>query len=271
MTATTTQHPLRDWVPQTRTLLIGGEMEQPEGETWDVLNPATEDVFPRGGGGSADQVDAAVSAARAAFPMWSALSGEERSRHIHRFADVLEAAADRLLPSIVNEVGTPVSLAEYLQVKMAVQEHLRWAADAAKVDRTIHLGGYDKPHPTQSDVGHEPVGVVAAITGYNYPLNLAIFKFGAALAAGCTVVLLPSPRTPLTTLLLGDLIQEAGLPPGRFKLIIGGPDVGQQLTSHPDVDRVSFTGSDVVGAKIMAQAAPGLKGVTLGLESGRAH
>ena len=266
MTATTTaQHPLRDWVPDTRTLLIGGEMKQPDGDTWEVFNPATEAVIATVGGASTDQVDAAVSAARAAFPMWSALSGEERSRHIHRFADVLEAAADRLLPSIVNEVGTPVSLAEYLQVKMAVQEHLRWAADAANLDRTVHLGGYDKPAPTESDVVHQPVGVVAAITGYNYPLNLAVFKFGAALAAGCTVVLLPSPRTPLTTLLLGDLIQEAGLPPGVMNVVIGGPDVGERLTTHPGVDRVSFTGSDAVGSKIMSQAAQNLVGVTLEL------
>jgi acyl-CoA reductase-like NAD-dependent aldehyde dehydrogenase len=266
MTATTTaQHPLRDWVPDTRTLLIGGEMKQPDGDTWEVFNPATEAVIATVGGASTDQVDAAVSAARAAFPMWSALSGEERSHHIHRFADVLEAAADRLLPSIVNEVGTPVSLAEYLQVKMAVQEHLRWAADAANLDRTVHLGGYDKPAPTESDVVHQPVGVVAAITGYNYPLNLAVFKFGAALAAGCTVVLLPSPRTPLTTLLLGDLIQEAGLPPGVMNVVIGGPDVGERLTTHPGVDRVSFTGSDAVGSKIMSQAAQNLVGVTLEL------
>ena len=266
MTATTTaQHPLRDWVPDTRTLLIGGEMKQPDGDTWEVFNPATEAVIATVGGASTDQVDAAVSAARAAFPMWSALSGEERSRHVHRFADVLEAAADRLLPSIVNEVGTPVSLAEYLQVKMAVQEHLRWAADAANLDRTVHLGGYDKPAPTESDVVHQPVGVVAAITGYNYPLNLAVFKFGAALAAGCTVVLLPSPRTPLTTLLLGDLIQEAGLPPGVMNVVIGGPDVGERLTTHPGVDRVSFTGSDAVGSKIMSQAAQNLVGVTLEL------
>jgi len=266
MTATTTaQHPLRDWVPDTRTLLIGGEMKQPDGDTWEVFNPATEAVIATVGGASTDQVDAAVSAARAAFPMWSALSGEERSRYIHRFADVLEAAADRLLPSIVNEVGTPVSLAEYLQVKMAVQEHLRWAADAANLDRTVHLGGYDKPAPTESDVVHQPVGVVAAITGYNYPLNLAVFKFGAALAAGCTVVLLPSPRTPLTTLLLGDLIQEAGLPPGVMNVVIGGPDVGERLTTHPGVDRVSFTGSDAVGSKIMSQAAQNLVGVTLEL------
>jgi acyl-CoA reductase-like NAD-dependent aldehyde dehydrogenase len=259
------RHPLQDWVPGTRTLLLGGQEVQPEGETWDVYNPATEDVIATVQGASGDQVDRAVSAARQAFPAWAALSGEERSRHIHRLADALEAAADRLLPSIINEVGTPISLAEYLQVKMAVDEHLRWAAEAAKVDRTQHLGGYDKPHPTLSDVVHDPVGVVAAITGYNYPLNLAVFKFGAALAAGCTVVLLPSPRTPLTTLFLGDLIREAGLPDGVMNVIIGGADVGQQLTSHPGVDKVSFTGSDGVGAKIMAQAATNLTGVTLEL------
>jgi acyl-CoA reductase-like NAD-dependent aldehyde dehydrogenase len=261
----TARNPLQDWVPETRTLLIGENEVQPEGETWDVFNPATENVIATVSGASAQQVDDAVAAARAAFPAWAALSGEERSRHIHRLADALEAAADRLLPSIVNEVGTPVALAEYLQVKMAVDEHLRWAAEAAKVERIQHLGSYDKPHPTMSDVVHDPVGVVAAITGYNYPLNLAVFKFGAALAAGCTVVLLPSPRTPLTTLFLGDLIREAGLPPGVMNVIIGGADVGQQLTSHPGVDKVSFTGSDGVGAKIMAQAATNLTGVTLEL------
>ena len=256
---------LRSWVPSTRTLLIGGDQVDPEGERWDVHNPATEEVIATVGGASSDQVDAAVLAAREAFPAWAALSGEERSRHIHRLADVLEAAADRLLPSIVNEVGTPVALAEYLQVRMAVEEHLRWAAEAAKTDRTEHLGGFDKPVPTMSDVVYQPVGVVAAITGYNYPLNLAIFKFGAALAAGCTIVLFPSPRTPLTTLFLGELIRDAGLPPGVMNVVVGGPDVGVRLTSHPGVDRVSFTGSDGVGSKIMAQASEHLTGVTLEL------
>jgi acyl-CoA reductase-like NAD-dependent aldehyde dehydrogenase len=269
MTATTdaprTEDEMRHWVPSTRTLLIGGQMVDPEGEQWEVFNPATEEVIATVGGATPAQVDAAVSAARAAFPGWAALSGEERSRHIHALADVLEKAADRLLPSIVNEVGTPVSLAEYLQVKMAVDEHLRWAAEAARTERTVHLGEFDKPVPTMSDVVHQPVGVVAAITGYNYPLNLAIFKFGAALAAGCTVVLFPSPRTPLTTLLLGELIQESGLPAGVMNVIVGGTDVGVQLSSHRGVDRVSFTGSDGVGSKIMAQAAENLAGVTLEL------
>ena len=205
-------NPLRDWIPGIRDLLIDGAFVSPQGECWPVYNPATEEVIATVGGASAEQVDAAVSAARAAFPGWAGLPGGERSRHLHRLADVLEGAADELLPSIVNEVGTPVSLAAFLQVRMAVQQHLRWAADAAAVDRTQHLGPWHEPVPTMSDVVLEPVGVVAAITGYNYPLNLAIFKFGAALAAGCTVVLLPSPRTPLTTLLLGELIRRAELP-----------------------------------------------------------
>jgi aldehyde dehydrogenase (NAD+)/betaine-aldehyde dehydrogenase len=255
----------RDWIPGTRDLLIDGKFVSPQGEHWPVYNPATEQVIATVGGASAEQVDAAVAAARAAFPGWAALPGEQRSRHIHRLADVLEAAADQLLPSIVNEVGTPVSLASFLQVRMAVQQHLRWAAEAAKTDRIQHLGPWNEPVPTMSDVVLEPVGVVAAITGYNYPLNLAIFKFGAALAAGCTVVLLPSPRTPLTTLLLGELIRQAELPPGVMNVITGNADVGRQLSSHPGVDRVSFTGSDTVGAMIMAQAAGSLTGVTLEL------
>ena len=256
---------MRDWIPEVRDLLIDGQLVAPEGEQWDVYNPATEEVIATVRGASLDQVDAAVTAARDAFPAWSALSGEERSRHIHRLADVFEAAADRLLPSIVNEVGTPVSLASFLQVRMAVDYHLRWAAEAAKVDRTEHLGAFGEPMPTESDVVYSPVGVVAAITGYNYPLNLAVFKFGAALAAGCTVVLLPSPRTPLTTLFMGELIREADLPPGVMNVVIGNADVGQRLSSHPGVDRVSFTGSDAVGALIMAQAADNLAGVTLEL------
>jgi acyl-CoA reductase-like NAD-dependent aldehyde dehydrogenase len=266
MTATASDvHPMRNWIPDVRDLFINGKLVAPEGEQWDVYNPATEEVLATVRGASLEQVDAAVTAAREAFPAWSALSGEERSRHIHRLADVFEAAADRLLPSIVNEVGTPVSLASFLQVRMAVDYHLRWAADAAKVDRTEHLGAFHDPVPTESDVVYAPVGVVAAITGYNYPLNLAVFKFGAALAAGCTVVLLPSPRTPLTTLFMGELIREAELPPGVMNVVIGGVDVGQRLSSHPGVDRVSFTGSDAVGAQIMAQAAESLTGVTLEL------
>jgi acyl-CoA reductase-like NAD-dependent aldehyde dehydrogenase len=255
---------LRNWIPETRALTVGGSAVDGTGEQWDVFNPATEDVIATVTGASTAQVDDAVRAARSAFGPWSALSGEQRARAMHSLADVLERHVDQLLASIVNEVGTPVSLAEFLQVRLGFQ-HLRWQAEAAKVDRTVHLGSFNEPVPTMSDVVYQPVGVVAAITGYNYPLNLAVFKYGAALAAGCTVVLLPSPRTPLTTLYLGELIRQSDLPPGVLNVVIGGADIGQHLSSHPGVDKVSFTGSDAVGAKIMAQAAAGLKGVTLEL------
>jgi aldehyde dehydrogenase (NAD+)/betaine-aldehyde dehydrogenase len=255
---------LRDWIPETRALTVGDRPVTGDGDRWEVYNPATEQVLATVTGASLAQVDDAVRAARAAFGPWSAASGEERARAIHRLADTMEANFDKLVASIVNEVGTPVSLAEYLQVRLGLT-HLRWQAEAAKVDRTVHLGSFDDPVPTMSDVAYRPVGVVAAITGYNYPLNLAIFKFGAALAAGCTVVLLPSPRTPLTTLFLGELVRAADLPRGVLNVVIGGPDVGRHLSSHPGVDKVSFTGSDAVGAKIMEQAAEGLKGVTLEL------
>ncbi len=256
--------PLRDFVPQVRTLTIGNRPVQPAGESWEVLNPATEDVLATVGGAAPEQVDQAVAAAREAFGPWSSLTGTQRSAAMHRLADVFEAHKDELLASIVNEVGTPVSLAEGLQVALGIA-HLRWQAEAAKTDRTVHLGGFDQPVPTESDVTHFPVGVVAAITGYNYPLNLAIYKFGAALAAGCTVVLLPSPRTPLTTLLFGDLVREADLPAGVLNTIVGGTEAGQRLSSHRGVDKVSFTGSDAVGTKIMEQAARNLNGVTLEL------
>src|SRR5690606_37922538 len=255
---------LRDYVPRERNLTIGGRAVEPAGERWDVYNPATEEVLATVGGATTEQVDEAIRAARAAFGTWSKMSGEERCAAMNSLADLLEERWEELLASIVNEVGTPVSLAEFLQVKMGIG-HLRWFAEAAKKDRTVHLGPYDIPVPTESDVDHYPVGVVAAITGYNYPLNLAGFKYGAALAAGCTVVLLPSPRTPLTTLLLGEIIRESDLPDGVIYVVHGGADIGQYPAFHPGVDKVSFTGSDAVGAKIMEQAAANLNDVVLEL------
>ena len=155
---------LRDYVPRERNLTIGGRAVEPAGERWDVYNPATEEVLATVGGATTEQVDEAIRAARAAFGTWSKMSGEERCAAMNSLADLLEERWEELLASIVNEVGTPVSLAEFLQVKMGIG-HLRWFAEAAKKDRTVHLGPYDIPVPTESDVDHYPVGVVAAITG----------------------------------------------------------------------------------------------------------
>jgi acyl-CoA reductase-like NAD-dependent aldehyde dehydrogenase len=262
---TTTETDLRTWVPTTRELLIDGRLVPGEGPVIEAINPATEQVTARMATASIAQVDQAVAAARRAFPAWAATSPQERSAAIHRLADTFEKHTDRLTASIVNEVGTPAGFAEIMQVKLGIS-HLRWQAEAALVDRTVDLGEWHDPVLTRSEVAYRPVGVVACITGYNYPINLAVFKFGAALAAGCTAVLLPSPRTPLTTLWMGELFEEAGIPAGVLNVVIGdGPSVGQHLTTHPAVDRVSFTGSDGVGARIMEQAARGLKGVTLEL------
>ena len=255
---------LRAFAPTVRDLTIDGRAVPGQGDTVEAVNPATEQVTGSVTMASISQVDDAVRAARRAFPGWAATSPAERSAVIHRLADVMESHAEKLTASIVNEVGTPFAFAEAMQVRLGIA-HLRWQAEAALVDRTEHLGPWHDPVLSYSEVAYRPVGVVACITGYNYPLNLAIFKFGAALAAGCTTVLLPSPRTPLTTLWLGEMFGEAGIPEGVCNVILGGPDVGQHLTSHPLVDRVSFTGSDAVGAKIMEQAAAGLKGVTLEL------
>ncbi|MGK5111441.1 aldehyde dehydrogenase family protein [Geodermatophilus sp. CPCC 205506] len=262
---TSTQTDLRTWVPATRELLIDGRLVPGAGPTIEAVNPATEQVTATVPTATLEQVDQAVAAARRAFPAWAATSPRERSAAIHRLADVFEKHSERLTASIVNEVGTPAAFAEVMQVKLGVT-HLRWQAEAALVDRTVQLGEWHDPVLTHSEVAYRPVGVVACITGYNYPINLAVFKFGAALAAGCTAVLLPSPRTPLTTLWMGELFEEAGIPAGVLNVVIGdGPSVGQRLTTHPWVDRVSFTGSDAVGARIMEQAARDLKGVTLEL------
>jgi len=261
---TTADTDLRHWVPTVRDLTIDGRPVAGAGPEIEAVNPATEQVTATVATAGRAQVDDAVTAARRAFPAWAAASPAERGAALHRLADVMERHSERLAAAIVNEVGTPIAFAEIMQVKLGIT-HLRWQAEAALVDRTVDLGEWHDPVPTRSEVAYRPVGVVACITGYNYPLNLAIFKFGAALAAGCTAVLLPSPRTPLTTLWLGELFREAEIPAGVLNVVLGGPEVGQHLTGHPGVDRVSFTGSDAVGAKIMEQAAAGLKGVTLEL------
>jgi aldehyde dehydrogenase (NAD+)/betaine-aldehyde dehydrogenase len=165
---------------------------------------------------------------------------------------------------VVTEVGTPVAIAGALQVQWPI-EHLRWYADQAVVDRDEDLGPHGFPAPSHSVVAYRPVGVVAAIAAYNYPLTLAVHKLGPALATGCTVVLLPSPRTPVATLLLARLVQEAGFPPGVVNVLVGDASAAQRLTEHRHVAKVTFTGSVEVGRHVMRQAASHLAGVVLEL------
>jgi aldehyde dehydrogenase (NAD+)/betaine-aldehyde dehydrogenase len=209
-------------------------------------------------------VAAAVTAAERAFQneAW-ALGPERRAAALTALADRLDAAREEFAVAITYEVGTPISLARTLQVGMAV-DALRAYAALATVDRTEQLPPIEGPAANGGLVAYRPVGVVAALTAYNYPLFLAAQKVGAALAAGCTVVLLPSPLAPLTTLMLGGIARDV-LPPGVLNVLLGGPAVGEALTLDRRVRKISFTGSVPVGERIMRQAAGGVRGVVLEL------
>jgi aldehyde dehydrogenase (NAD+)/betaine-aldehyde dehydrogenase len=246
-------------------LLIDGRRVEGEGEDVVVLNPATEERVATIAGASYAQVDAAVAAARRAADEgpWPRMAPAERSAGLHRFCDAFERRIPELLATIVTEVGTPVQLAEPLQVGSALT-HFRNYAELAARDLTRDLGP-DATPPSHSELVYRPAGVAVGVTAYNYPLMLAASKIGAAMAAGCTTVLLPSPRTPLTSLVLGELALEAELPPGVLNVIVGGPAIGEAATRRADVDRVSFTGSVQVGQAIMRQCVDHVTGVVLEL------
>jgi aldehyde dehydrogenase (NAD+)/betaine-aldehyde dehydrogenase len=247
-------------------MTIDGRAVEGTGPEIEVWNPATGRVLGTVRGASPEQTEEALAAARRAFDQgpWPRMTGAERSRAMHRIADEMERRRDELTAAIVSEVGTPISTAEPLQIDTPLRV-LRWNADAAAKDRREHLGPDFEILPSVSYVDYRPVGVVGAIAAYNYPLHLILLKIGGALAAGCTVVATPSPRTPFATLLLGEIIRAADLPPGVVNVVVGDVEVSRTLTTHPSVDKVSFTGSDEVGAKVMAQASASLKDVVLEL------
>jgi aldehyde dehydrogenase (NAD+) len=234
----------------------------------EVENPATEEVFARVEQASVDDAQHAISAARAAFDEgpWPRLPDAERRALMTAFADAVAARSDRLADLVVSEAGATVQLARTGQVGVPLV-HLR-----DLVERVMPTFPAMQPQaPTfglgigQGVVLREPAGVVAAITAFNYPTLLNLFKVGPALAAGCTVVLRPSPLTPLSALILGEVALEAGLPDGVLNIVTGDLDVSSMLTTDPRVDMVSFTGSDIVGKQILAQAASTVKKVVLEL------
>ena len=250
----------------TIDLLIGGKFVRGEGPDLEVVNPATEEVVSVVPQASADQLDAAVSAARTAFEtgQWSRLDGPGRAERLHAATDHLLEHRQILTETVVAEIGCPISVTRLFQVEAAIQ-FLRWYAEAAGKDRTRPLPEETSPVATSGVVRYLPVGVVGAISAYNYPLMLAVNKIGAALSAGCTVTLMPSPFTPLTTLLLGRLLHESGLPEGALNVVVGDAPIARRLTEHPDVDKVSFTGSAAVGGAVAQQAAASIKAAVLEL------
>ncbi|MDN5842121.1 MAG: aldehyde dehydrogenase family protein [Alcaligenaceae bacterium] len=243
-------------------LYINNEDHAGEGDFIDVISPVTEERIAHFRGASQAQVDQAVASAKAAFDSGVWDSAEFRKSVLHKFADLIIEHRDALMDTLIAEIGTPANLKPNHIDTPA--RFLHWLADAAAVDRTRNLG-FNNTRTATSQVAYRPVGVVAAITAFNYPILIGGTKIGAALAAGCTAVLLSSPQAPLTVLMLGELARRAGFPAGVVNFIAGGAETGRALTGHPDVDKVSFTGSVNVGSHVMRQCADGLRGVVLEL------
>jgi aldehyde dehydrogenase (NAD+) len=236
----------------------------------EVLDPSTEGVLAEVPMGRPADIDAAVAAAREAFDSgpWPRMSARERSAILARLAELVGSHVDALAELGVFEIGSPITLSRALHAGAPIQFLEYWADMALKGPHGRFSEGLpiqDGPVLAANHLFQEPVGVVATVIAYNYPLMLISFKVAAALAAGCTVVLMPSPRAPLSSLAFTRICEEAGIPPGVVNLVIGGADAGRALTEHPDVDMVSFTGSVNVGRKVGVQAAQGLKRVVLEL------
>jgi aldehyde dehydrogenase (NAD+) len=255
---------------------IDGAWEKGGGPATTKLNPTTGQPLGTFTGATEDQVKRAIAAARRAHDRgsWSGVDPAERSAKLFQLAQLIEDNLELLKEVVVADVGSPVSLAQPLQLEGALFNINWFAAAAARGPDGWYERGMtvDQPtggtHPGLASTGmlvREPIGVVAAITAYNFPFNLAIWKMGGALAAGCTVVLQPSPRATLSTVALWRLVEQLELPAGVVNLVLGDADVGRQLTTDPSVDMVSFTGSDKVGSQVMSQAAKSVKKVVLEL------
>lgn len=249
----------------TKKLYINGEFVNSKSEkTFDTFNPATGEVLATVYEACAEDIDVAVKAARQAFDEgpWSKISAAQRSRLMYKLADLIEENLEELAQLETLDNGKPVRETLHVDIPMAV-EHLRYYAGWSTkiVGQTIPVNG-----PFLNYTRHEAVGVVGQIIPWNFPLLMSMWKLGAALATGCTVVLKPAEQTPLSVLYLAELIEEAGFPAGVVNIVPGfGETTGQPLVDHPLVDKIAFTGSTEVGKLIMERAAKTLKRVTLEL------
>ena len=254
-------------------LYVNGELMKPRGGgTAPILNPATETLLGMAPVGGLDDALAAIEAARAAFDHgpWPTLSWSQRVSYLQRFYEALAARAEAICELIVAEAGALRSNARARQFDVPMK-HFRHYLEMGEGERVRGLAPELSAGPGGSQtlgtafVVREPIGVIAAITPYNYPYFLNLVKSVPALLAGNTVVLKPSPHTPFEAIMLAVAAHEAGLPPGVFNVVTGGTEVGQLLASERRVDLVSFTGSDTIGSAIAAQAAPTLKRLVLEL------
>lgn len=229
-------------------------------------DPCTGRPFAKVPLASAADIDAIVSAAKKALhdPAWRDLSPLARERLLHRFADAIEADLPRLAALEALDTGKPISVTETVDVPAAIAWLRTYAGWPTKLaGRAGSLVASDGRFHAYSR--REPVGVVAAITPWNFPIVLSMWKIAPALAAGCTLVLKPAPETPLSALRLAELAREVGFPPGVLSVVTGDGRAGAALVEHPDVAKVAFTGSTATGQSILAASVPGIKRVTLEL------
>ena len=234
------------WVPSTGTGTI------------EVINSTTEEVMGRIPEGTADDVDRAAKAAKAAFETWSQTSREERQKYLQKITEGLQARMQDIATVVSQEVGMPINLSNMIQAGLPIMTFSSMGQLIDSFEFEEQIGN--------SLIVREPVGVVGAITPWNYPLHQIAAKVAPALAAGCTVVLKPSEVAPLNAFILAEVIDDAGLPAGVFNLVTGvGPVVGEAIAAHPDVDMVSFTGSTRAGKRVSEVAAQTIKRVALEL------
>jgi acyl-CoA reductase-like NAD-dependent aldehyde dehydrogenase len=256
----------------TYQLLIGGDWAPGGGGTYEVINPATEEVVGEAPEATAKDAQAAAEAARAASPEWKRTKPEQRAELLLALAAAIQERSDDLLPLIMAETGATVTVGSALQVPQAVARFQRYARGATQ-DISVALPPSIMPTTPLAPGGviggqvlRQPVGVVACITAYNFPLVNMAGKVGPALATGNTVVMKPAPQDPLAIIEFADICREVGFPPGVVNVVTGSaPEVGSALVDSPDVDMVSFTGSTAVGVKIYEAGAKTMKRLLLEL------
>ena len=262
---------ISNFIQKSHRLLIGGKwVEAASGRTFPTYNPATGEVLARVAEGESEDIDRAVKAAQKALNdgPWPKITPSERGRLIWRLGDLLERHLEEFATIESLDNGKPLAVARAADLPLAVDLFRYMAGWATKIEgATIPVSvPYTPGAKYLAYTTREPVGVVGQIVPWNFPLLMAVWKLGPALAAGCTVILKPAEQTPLSALRLGDLIMEAGFPDGVVNIVSGyGETAGAALASHPDVDKVAFTGSTEVGKLILQAAAGNLKKVSLEL------
>jgi phenylacetaldehyde dehydrogenase len=256
------------FVAKTRQMLINGKwVNAASGKYFPTYNPATGEVLAQVAEGDKEDIDRAVAAARAAFDRgpWKKFTPSERGRIVWKLADLLEKHAEEFAQLECLDQGKPLAIARIADIPVSIDQLRYYAGWATKIEgKTIPISAHGAKFLAYTL--REPIGVVGQIIPWNFPLIMATLKLAPALASGCTVVLKPAEQTPLTALMLAELIQEAGFPEGVVNIVTGyGETAGAALAAHPHVDKIAFTGSTEVGKLIVHAAAGNLKKVSLEL------